>query len=275
MGRGGTGAFLGRHPVGRLHRFDPRSGAARHWDLGEPLGSAFVRRTGGMLVGLRSGLALFDPVTGTRTPWLALEPDRPHNEPNDGTIDAAGRLWLGTMKPDSSPEPSGAFSRIDPDRSRRRMLDGFLTSNGLAFAPDRRTLDDSDGHRSVRTIGAWAHDPDSGEMGEPRPFFDACGLPGRPDGATADAEGCDGMAGVGGWQLVRLTPDGRVDRIVELPVERPSRPAFGGARLDVLSVTSIGSGRTPGTEPCRPWAGGLLAVHGLGVPGLPMPRFAG
>lgn len=262
-------------PAGRLHRLDPVTGAARHWDLGEPLGSAFLCRRGGMLLALRSGLARLDPASGVAEPLLAPEPDRPQNRPNDATVDAAGRLWLGTMKTDPPAEPTGAFYRIDPGGGCRRVLDGFWTTNGLAFAPDQRTLYLSDSHPSVRTIWAFDHDPDSGRIGGRRVFFDTRTVAGRPDGATVDAEGFYWMAGVGGWQVVRLTPDGRIDRIVALPVERPSRPAFGGPGLDVLYVTSIGTGLTPGSEPRQPWAGGVLAVHGLGVRGLPMPRFAG
>ena len=82
------------------------------------------------------------------------------------------------------------------------------------------------------------------------------------------------MAGVGGWQLVRFTPDGDVDRIIDLPVERPSKIAFGGANLDVMYVTSIRRGITPGTLDQQPQAGGLFAVQ-AGVTGVATPRFAG
>jgi L-arabinonolactonase len=96
---------------------------------------------------------------------------------------------------------------------------------------------------------------------------------GRPDGGTVDADGCYWMAGVGGAQLVRLTPRGHIDRIIALPVERPTRPAFGGCDLDVLFVTSIGAGATPGQR--QAGAGGLLALTGLGVQGVPEVRFRG
>ena len=62
------------------------------------------------------------------------------------------------------------------------------------------------------------------------------------DGATVDADGCYWMAGFGGWQVVRITPDGRADRIIEMPVEKPSKVMFGGAALDTLYVTSISEG---------------------------------
>jgi sugar lactone lactonase YvrE len=83
------------------------------------------------------------------------------------------------------------------------------------------------------------------------------------------------MAGVGGWQILRITPAGKIDRIVEVPVERPSRPWFGGRKLDLLCVTSLGIGLTPGSETRQPWAGFVLAISGLGATGLAQPRFAG
>jgi sugar lactone lactonase YvrE len=127
----------------------------------------------------------------------------------------------------------------------------------------------------VRAIWACDYDPDSGEPGPRRLFFDTRAVAGRPDGGTVDADGCYWMAGVSGWQLVRLTPAGAIDRIVDLPVERPSKPMFGGPRLDILYVTTIGVGLTPGTEARQPWAGGLLTVTGLGVGGVPQVPFAG
>jgi L-arabinonolactonase len=127
----------------------------------------------------------------------------------------------------------------------------------------------SDSNPQVRTIWACDYDPATGAPGERRVFFDTRAVAGRPDGGTVDADGCYWMAGVGGSQLVRLTPAGRIDRIVALPVERPTRPAFGGSDLDVLFVTSIGAGTT------QPQAGGIFALTGLGVQGVPEVRFGG
>ena len=87
-----------------------------------------------------------------------------------------------------------------------------------------------------------------------------------------NADGCYWMAGVGGWQLVRFTPAGKVDRIIEMPIAMPTKVAFGGPRLDTLYVTSIGGGGEP--ERVGRHAGGLFAVH-AGVTGIAVPDFAG
>ncbi|MGC6518893.1 MAG: SMP-30/gluconolactonase/LRE family protein, partial [Candidatus Puniceispirillaceae bacterium] len=106
-----------------------------------------------------------------------------------------------------------------------------------------------------------------------RVLLDCRDLAGRPDGATVDIDGGYWFAGVGGWQVVRVTPDGKVDRIIEMPVEKPSKVMFGGADLDTLYVTSISEGVSEGSD--QPEAGSLFAVTGLGTAGLPQARFRG
>jgi L-arabinonolactonase len=128
----------------------------------------------------------------------------------------------------------------------------------------------SDSNPQVRTIWACDYDPTTGAPSARRIFFDTREVAGRPDGGTVDADGCYWMAGVGGSRLVRLTPAGRIDRILEVPVERPIKPAFGGSNLDVLFVTSIGA-----SDRLQPLAGGLFAVTRLGVQGVPEVRFRG
>ena len=73
--------------------------------------------------------------------------------------------------------------------------------------------------------------------------------------------------------MVRITPDGQIDRIIEMPVERPTKVMFGGASLDTLYVTSMGDGLAD--DPAQTLAGGLFAITGLGTGGVPQARFAG
>ena len=260
-------------PRGRLYGL--KDGALTHLDVGEPLGCLAIDRAGHPVLAMQSDIVRLDPATGQRTLLARPEPARVQNRFNDGAVDRQGRFWAGTMKMGAPPERTGAFYRLDADLTVTRYFDGTFTTNGMAFSPDGRTMYLSDSNPEVRTIWACDYDPDSGTPTNRRVFFDTRQVAGRPDGATVDADGCYWMAGVGGWQLVRITPAGMIDRIVEMPCERPSRPWFGGPRLDVLYVTSIGAGLTPGTEQRQPNAGGLFAVHGLGVQGLAQPRFAG
>ena len=260
-------------PAGRLYRL--KDGALNHWDFGEPLGCMALDGAGHMIVALKHDIARVDLATGNRTLLARPEPERSENRFNDGAVDRQGRFWGGTMKMGLPTARTGAFYRLDADHTITRFWDNTFTTNGMAFSPDGRTMYLSDSNPEVRTIWACDYDPDTGTPHNKRVFFDTRQVDGRPDGATVDADGCYWMAGVSGWQLVRITPQGKVDRIIPMPCEKPSRPWFGGPRLDVLYVTSIGAGLTLGTEQRQPHAGGLFAIHGLGITGLSQPRFAG
>jgi sugar lactone lactonase YvrE len=98
----------------------------------------------------------------------------------------------------------------------------------------------------------WAFDYDAarGEFSGERLF--ATPHPGFPDGSCVDAEGCLWNAEWGAARVVRYTPAGKVDRVVEVPATNPTCCCFGGAGLDVLYITSAdGAGVfaiTPGVK---------------------------
>ena len=260
--------------AGLIHRFDPASGEDIYFSWGEPVACLARRDAGGLVIGAASGIHLFDPETGVRALLADPEADLAGNRFNDGTTDPQGRFWAGTMRDDGAPpERRGRFYRVDADHGVTSWFDPVFTSNGLAFSPDGRVMYFADTNRDVRTIWACDYDPDTGTPSGQRCFFDTNRIAGRPDGATVDADGCYWMAGFGGWQIVRITPDGVVDRIIEMPVERPTKVMFGGSDLATLYVTSMGDGLAD--DPAQPQAGGLFAVTGLATGGVPQARFAG
>jgi sugar lactone lactonase YvrE len=90
-------------------------------------------------------------------------------------------------------------------------------------------------------------------------------LPGRPDGAAVDAEGCYWVCGNDAGLVHRFTPAGKLDLSLAVPVKKPAMCAFGGAQLDTLFVTSI---RPEGIDLSdQPLAGGVFALR-PGVSGL-------
>ena len=259
--------------AGLIHRFDPESGRNESFDFGEPVGCVARRSSGGLILAAKSGFYTFDPDTGARAFLSDPEPDLPGNRFNDGTTDMQGRFWAGSMKDGGEPEAIGSFYRVDPDGAATQWGAPVFTTNGLAFSPDGRRMYFSDSNPAVRTIWAAHYDPDTGTPHAPEVFFDTRQVAGRPDGGTVDADGCYWQAGISGWQIYRITPDGRVDRTIDLPVEKPTKPMFGGANLDTLFFTSLSMGLDP-TRP-QPEAGSLFAITGLGVTGVPQVRFAG
>lgn len=257
----------------KIHRFDPASGRNDTWATGEPVGCLAPRAKGGLVIATKSGFHLFDTKTGTKTPISDPEANKPANRFNDGGTDRQGRFWAGTMQQEGVRQQVGTFYRLDPDHSVTTAMTDIWVTNGIAFSPDGKTMYASDTGAAVRAVWAFDYDTETGTPSNRRTHFDTHGMVSRPDGGTVDADGCYWFAGVGGWQVVRVTPAGTVDRIIDMPVEKPTKVMFGGTNLDTLYVTSLSQGLDPARE--QPQAGSLFAITGLGVSGVPEVRFNG
>jgi sugar lactone lactonase YvrE len=226
---------------------------------------------GGLLVGYKKGIGTFDFTSGRAVALPAGGVDLDVVSFNDGACDAAGRLWIGTRHRDAS-EPVGALYRIGPGMAVRRVVDGLIVSNGIAFSPDGRTLYLTDSRPG--RIDAYEFDPTTGTLGARRHLLDYAGKGCRPDGCTVDAEGFLWVAEIDGGRVARYDPNGVLERTIDLPVRKPSSVAFGGPDLAVLFITTISYGLDDAQRAAQPWAGRLLAVD-AGCRGLPEPAFRG
>jgi L-arabinonolactonase len=254
-----------------LQRLHEPSGGVRVWHLPERIGSFALREQGGLVCAFANGFAFFDLETEA-IDWIARpEADIPSNRFNDGKCDRNGRFWAGTMD-DRLTDHSGALYRLDPDLSVYRMDTGVGIANALSWSPDDKTFyfaDTMDG-----LIHAYDYDAPTGRISKKRVFADTRTDPGVPDGSTIDAEGFMWNAQWDGWRLTRYAPDGRVDRVVQLPVQKPTSCIFGGPDLRTLYVTTAIWDLTQDALRTQPWAGSLLALD-VGVAGLPETRFSG
>jgi sugar lactone lactonase YvrE len=198
-----------------------------------------------------------------------LEVDRPGNRSNDGRCDPWGRFWIGTMDREAAPG-RGALHMLGADLRPRRLREGLTIPNSIAFAPDRRRAYLSDS--AEQTIFALELDPETGAILDERIFATTKGEQAVPDGSVVDSEGCLWNAQWDGWRVVRYRPDGKIDRIVELPVQRPTCPAFGGPDLRTLFVTSSREGLTASDLEKQLAAGGVFAFQ-TDISGLPETPF--
>ena len=254
-----------------VFRFDPRLGQTGFWSVPRPIGCVAPTLLDSHLVFADAdGFGFLDLTTGEIERIASPEAELSANRFNDGKVDAAGRLWAGSMH-SSCREPTGNLYRFDPDRSVHRMVTGLICSNGIGWSPDGRTMYFTDS--MVRTIWACDFDVKRGEIGERRVFATFAGDYGVPDGLTVDVEGFVWSAIWDGWRVVRLTPDGDTEREVQMPVQRPSSCAFGGPDLKTLYITSANVELDGCALKRGPLAGGLFAAE-CDVPGLPQTAFA-
>jgi sugar lactone lactonase YvrE len=254
-----------------LHRLEPASGRVETWAMPEVIGAVVPRASGGVVVALKHGLHAFDPALAALTPLVEVEAGPPQNRLNDAKCDVAGRIWCGSMW-DFGLQTTGSLYRIEPDLQVQAVRGAVTIANAIAFAPDNRTMYFADTRRG--SVERADFDAGTGEIGGWSDFAEADAAPGRPDGATVDAQGFVWNARYQGGCLARFAPDGRLDRLVSLPVTQPTSCCFGGPDLATLFVTTATQKLDEAQTRSQPLAGSLLAVD-VGVAGLPAFAFAG
>ena len=221
----------------RLFRYTLAEQRLEHWETPERLACfATVAGEDRLIAGFESGFAWYWPEDGSLK-WIEkIDPDNPATRLNDGRADRQGRFWAGSMVEGAQgSKPSGRLYRLDHDLGTAALLDGLAISNSLCWSPDSSTLYHCD--TPNQRIDAYPFDADSGALGERRTFVESeegC----FPDGSTVDADGFLWNAQWGGSRVVRYSPAGEVDLVLEMPVSQPSCVAFGGADLDLLMVTT-------------------------------------
>ena len=265
----------------RLHRTNLSTGATASVEVGEAIHSIGVCNDGGLVAAMASGFGRLDPETGAFDPLSRPEEARPDYHFNDGKCGPDGRFWAGSM-PRNYTGAGGRLYRLGPGGAAAQMADGFTVPNGPGWSPDGSVFYIADSPAGA--IFRYAFDPhggpsdggapDGGALG-PRTVAVEPGLaPGWPDGMAVDAEGCLWSARWAGGCVVRFTPQGAVDRIVGMPVSRPTSCAFAGPELDILVVTSGTAGMDEAARAAEPLAGGLFAFS-PGVSGAPVGTFSG
>lgn len=252
-------------------RLTPATGAVDRWKTEKRPCCLAVRKHGGLLVAFDKGFGTFDPASGQVT-WLAdLEKDNPRTRINDGKVDRCGRFFVGTLDEELK-EHLGALYRLDADATTAKLDVGFGISNGPAWSADDRRFYFSDS--MDKAIYVYDYDAAWGTVANKRVFASLDDGPGIPDGATVDAEGCLWSAHWDAWRVVRYWPDGAIDRVIRLPVRRPTSCMFGGPDLRQMYVTSAIWDPNDPELAKEPLAGSLFVLD-VSVPGLPEPRFAG
>lgn len=222
-----------------LHRYEWASGALQILAAPERIGSfGLIAGSEELITAFASGIAVYDARRQTLA-WLA-RPEAPAGVRfNDGRVDRRGRFWAGTMMEGETHSPVGCLYSIDSTGEARCQLRGVSISNGLCVSPDGRRLYFADS--PTRTISVYELDEPEGVLGTRRTFAQTP-EGALPDGATVDVDGCVWSAHWGAGQVVRYTPDGRIDRTIQVPTLHCTCVCFAGPQLEVLCVTSAREG---------------------------------
>lgn len=229
------------------------------------IGCLALCESGRIAVALQTGVHLMDPESGDLELFCDPDGGRADSRLNDGKVGPDGHFWVGTRDEAIPQTRNGRLYRIAPDGTFSQVLDGLKTSNGLAWSADGRTLFHSDS--SQQFLQSFDFDPQTGALGPARRLKDFTNAEGRPDGAATDMAGFYWSAGVLDGKLNRMSPEGEIVEVYQLPVNGPTMPCFGGDDLKTLFITSLR--RKEGTID----EDGTVIAFDVDVPGVPVPRF--
>jgi sugar lactone lactonase YvrE len=254
--------------AGLVHRFDPAAGTDVTLAVGQPVGAVVPRAAGGYALAVRDGFAVIDADGSPMRIVARVDGGRPELRMNDGACDSRGRFWAGTMHLHEAPG-AGALYRLAPDGHVETMLRDVTVSNGIAWSPDDTVMYYAD--TATQGVDAFDYDAESGAISNRRRLATIEDGAGSPDGLVVDEEGCIWVALWDGWAVRRYSPDGALQRVVNVPAARVTKPAFGGPALDELYITSAAPDAADAEQP---HAGGIFRVR-PGVRGLPANAYAG
>lgn len=272
----GTGRRVGKPSI---WQFDPRTERVDNWSLDRDIGAMALRQSGGAVLALDDGFYFFDFATAALDRIALVDAEQPRTRLNDGKCDRRGRFFAGGMDDQEELAICGLW-RLDHDLSITKVDGGIICSNGPCWSPDDRTFYFADTFQEE--IWAYDYDIETGTPSHRRVFVSTRDDFGVADGSTVDAEGYFWNAQLIGGELIRYAPDGTIDRRIGMPVRNITSVNFGGSNLDEIYVTSMARVKHPAVHDlfaveAKPQfaAGHLFRIRGLGIKGIPEPRFAG
>lgn len=257
-----------------IHRFDPANESVKSWLFDEPVTAVLLTdRDSTFAVVLGSRIIFWEPSSDSRRDQGFRLPGWPAVRLNDAGVDPRGSLWAGSMQnnvnADGSEGPidqtSGVLYRIDPNGGVGEFQDHIQISNTFVWSPDKKRF--YFGDTLTNTICVYDYDERTGSIGKPNPYFFGFAR-GLPDGSTIDEEGYVWNCRWDGSCVVRVAPNGQVDRVIEMPTRNITNCTFGGKDLNILYVTTAASLTDVGDR----LAGSLFAIQ-TDVRGVPDGRF--
>ena len=223
-----------------------------------------ILNSNSFLVGTEDGVEEYDYNENKFELKLSIEGDLPNNRLNDAKIDQNGNLWFGTMD-NTEKEQSGSFYCLKPNYELIKIDDSYTVTNGPAITNDDKKLY----HVSSLQKKVFCYEKNNTVLSNKRIFFELDQKDGYPDGLTIDEENFIWLAVWGGAKVVRISPDGEVDKIIKFPTSQITSCVFGGSEMNILFVTSASLGKNPSEDVN---AGNLFSVK-TNKKGSPSPYF--
>lgn len=255
-----------------LYEYPLETGAVKAWDFPRRISMIARDANDQLIIAGQGALMRFDPSAGVIRELRGIEKDKPDIRTNDGGIDAAGRLWIGTMHVRHD-KGAGSLFCIDTDLSMTLKVNSLAIPNGLVWSLDGKRMYHIDS--PTGQVQAYAFDVATGEIVFERTAIVIPEGAGSPDGMCIDAEGMLWIAHWNGFGVYRWDPEtGKMLGKIEVPVPQVSSCVFGGDSLEQLFITTARENMSPADIKKYPDSGSVFTAV-PGVKGVSKKRFGG
>lgn len=255
----------------RVHRYEPAAGAVKSFDLDVPVTALARRREGRWILTTKTGLSFWDSRTN-QSQFIVNPETHPDLRFNDSAVDCQGRLLIGSMNQKDLSAAEGSLYRLDPNLTIHKIDAGYAVANGIGFSPDGRTVYVTEMFSS--RILVHDYDTVAGTVKNRRTFATIPTEAGYPDGLIVDRDGFVWSAHWGGSRVTRYDPEGKIERVIRLPVPNVTCMGFGGRDLNELYITTGWFLMSAEDRRKNPLAGDLFRMK-TDIQGLIEPEFAG
>ncbi|MGE0821562.1 MAG: SMP-30/gluconolactonase/LRE family protein [Candidatus Binatia bacterium] len=163
---------------------------------------------------------------------------------NDIFTDQAGRVYAGSLRSDpfkTGERTPGELWRILGPGQVEQVYDKVGLTNGIGFSPDERIIyhaDSAGPHIIVHDVAA------DGAATNRRTIAQMTGGT-IPDGLAVDEAGCIWVAIYGGNCAARYTPEGKLDRKIDVPAKAVTSLCFGGQDRRALYIVTADNTEHP------------------------------
>ena len=226
----------------KLFKLNLSSNKKEVFELPEIVTATSVKSDDELILASNNGLNLFTISSKKFERVLNIEDQLKLTRSNDGGSDAHGRFWLGTMQNNFDKDGNdipikdniGKLYKVDIDMNVSVVEEDLGIPNTFVWSPNNTKFYFTDTLHGK--IFSYNFELESGQLSNKKDF--AKFQRGHPDGSTIDTDGCIWNCRWGGSCIVRFTPTGEVDQIIEMPVQNITNCIFGGSDMKTLFITT-------------------------------------